>query len=148
MINIREATLGDYHTVMELMRHLNPDDLFPADSISRDVLNTIVKSDHLSVLLLEKDKQVVGTCYLNIIPNLTRNSSPYAVIENVVTSPTFRHQGIGKKLLQAAIKHAFDRSCYKVMLLTGRGDAVQTFYERCGMDGSSKHAFVVRKGDG
>ena len=42
---------------------------------------------------------VVATTYLNIIPNLTRSASPYAVIENVVVDETLRGTGLGKQIM-------------------------------------------------
>lgn len=142
---VRDATADDHTCVMELLRHLNSDDTAPDTHASLNVFNSILASQHFKVLVIEHEGLVAGTCYLNIIPNLTRGLSPYAVIENVVTLPQFRKLGLGKKLMQSAISRAFDEGCYKVMLLTGRGDGVQAFYKQCGMDADSKQAFIARR---
>lgn len=144
-MKVREAILEDHDAIMELMKHLNPDDVFADVSVSLKLFEAIVASKNFTLLVFDLDTYVVGTCYLNVIPNLTRNASPYAVIENVVTLPTVRKKGIGKALMDAAIKRAFEVGCYKVMLFTGRDDGVQEFYKNCGMEGESKRAFVVRK---
>lgn len=89
-------------------------------------------------------RSAYGTCYINIIPNLTRRAAPYAVIEDVVTHPDFRRQGIGKALISHALKFAKTDGCYKVMLLTGGDQDVLDFYKSCGMKSGVKTAFVER----
>ena len=49
--------------------------------------------------MLEVDGVVVATTYLNLIPNLTRSASPYAVIENVVIEETRRDERLGKQIV-------------------------------------------------
>jgi hypothetical protein len=46
--------------------------------------------------------------------------------------------------VQAAIKTAWDQDCYKVMLASGRPDAV-SFYESVGLKRSGKNFFEARK---
>jgi len=141
---MRLARSSDHEAVMGLMQHLNPDDP-PIDStISSRVFAEIVNSSNLHILLIEKNDEVVGTCYLNIIPNLTRSARPYAVIENVVVKPELQGCGLGKIIVKAAIQQAFDNDCYKVMLMTGRDQGVKQFYEKCGMNSSSKSALIIR----
>jgi GNAT superfamily N-acetyltransferase len=83
---------------------------------------------------------------LTIIPNLTRGAQPYGVIENVVTHPDFRRQGIGTRILQAALASAWERGCYKVMLMTGRKDeATLRFYQQAGFEAGVKTAFVAKR---
>ena len=47
---------------------------------------------------------IVGTCTLNLCPNLSWSGRPYAIIENVIVAPQYRNQGIGKELLRYAIE--------------------------------------------
>ena len=141
---IRDAKSSDFKSVLELLAHLNPDDPDLSESKSLPVYSQILASENLSIILAEKIDTIVGTCYLNIIPNLTRGASPYAVIENVVTHPDFRRQGIGRALVASALETAKNKACYKVMLLTGGNKGVQRFYESCGMHAGIKTAFIVR----
>jgi hypothetical protein len=47
----------------------------------------------------------------------------------------------------AALKHAWDRNCYKVMLLTGRkNEGIYRFYESAGFDRHAKQAFLAKPG--
>jgi len=141
---VREATYEDHDVVIELMQHLNPDDPVLTDSISRGMFAEILESKNFTIMVAVKSTTIVGTCYLNVIPNLTRGALPYAIIENVVTHPEFRRQGIGKALISNALNLAKSAGCYKVMLLTGGDISVQKFYEKCGMQSGSKTAFVKR----
>ena len=92
---------------------------------------------------------LVATCTLAVVPNLTQGCRPFGVIENVVTRPDRRRRGYGRAVLRHALAHAWDRGCYKVMLMTGRrNEATYRFYESAGFDRHAKQAFVaVRVGD-
>ena len=89
--------------------------------------------------------ELVSTCTIMVIPNLTRGCRPYALIENVVTAPEHRKKGWGRAVLGAALAFAWEEGCYKVMLLTGRKDeATRKFYVGAGFDPDGKQAFVAR----
>jgi GNAT superfamily N-acetyltransferase len=93
----------------------------------------------------DADGDLVASCNLVIVPNLTRAGRPYGVIENVVTHPDHRGQGCARAVLAAALAHAWGEGCYKVVLTTSRLDAgTAAFYEKCGFDGADKRAFVAR----
>jgi len=141
----RYATQSDYDSVIALLRQLNPDDPIIDKTIGMGIFSSILASSDLKIYLAELDGRVVSTCYLNVIPNLTRGGQPYALIENVVTDQACRRQGAGATLLKQAIADAFEQGCYKVMLLTGRDERVHTFYEHCGMEKNKKTAFIKRQ---
>lgn len=92
----------------------------------------------------ETDGDLVATCTLALIPNLTRNLRPYGLIENVVTDPAFRKKGFGTEVLQCALHEAWGAGCYKVMLATGsRDEATLRFYERAGFIRGLKTGFIA-----
>lgn len=89
--------------------------------------------------------ELVSSCTIMVIPNLTRGARPYGLIENVVTHSKHRGQGYGKALLAQALEFAWSQRCYKVMLMTGRKDeGTHHFYESAGFDSQSKKAFVAK----
>jgi len=143
-LTLRQATYSDYESVFSLLQQLNPDDPAIDKTIGKSIYNTILESEGLAFYIADLDDQSVSTCYLNVIPNLTRGGQAYAVIENVVTKETHWRMGIGSALVKHATAQAFEKGCYKVMLLTGRDERVHTFYEHCGMEKDSKTAFVKR----
>lgn len=101
-------------------------------------------ADHTIVFLAVSGDALAASCTLTIIANLTRDARPYAVIENVVTDPAFRRQGLAHAVLRAAQQAAWDAECYKIMLATGRPGLVP-FYEAAGFELSGKRYFEMRR---
>ncbi|MGE0280660.1 MAG: N-acetyltransferase family protein [Rhizobiaceae bacterium] len=87
----------------------------------------------------------VTTCTLIVVPNLTRQATPYALIENVATASGQQGHGYGTAIVSEAVRRAFEHGCYKVMLLTGSKEpATLRFYERAGFE-QSKTGFQMRR---
>lgn len=82
---IREACLGDFGQILELYSQLHSEDPAISDGRNVSLFESIISSEHLFSFVGVIDAKIVATCYLNLIPNLTRNASPYGIIENVVT---------------------------------------------------------------
>lgn len=144
-LRVRLAQADDLPAVMALYRQLNLDDLEVDPHLSKMAFDAILASPHFELFVAEVAGQVVATCYLNVIPNLSRNLAPYAVLENVVTEQSLREQGIGKALVAHALTNAWQRGCYKVMLQTGsRKQSTHAFYRACGFSADDKFAFVAR----
>ena len=142
---IREAQLSDFNEVKRLYAQLNPDDPIVTDGRDEPVFQTIVDSEHLHLFVGELDGRLVATCYVNFIPNMTRNVSPYCIIENVVTEQELRNQGLGKAIIKHALDFAWKQGCYKVMLQTGsKRESTHNFYKSCGFRADDKFAFVAR----
>ncbi|EIC85999.1 GNAT family N-acetyltransferase [Serratia sp. M24T3] len=143
-MQIRSVEKHDLPQLMALYRHLNPND---ADTELHDAelklerLRTYPGSDIFIGCL---DKEIVASCTLVVIPNLTRGGAPYALIENVVTQTNYRNRGYGKLLLSAAVEAAWRAECYKVMLLTGsQSESVHNFYLAAGFE-QNKTGFQIR----
>jgi GNAT superfamily N-acetyltransferase len=143
-LTIRLAAQHDLPAILALNSQLNPDDLpLPPDEQLADVWQQLLDNPIMHTFVAEQAEQIVGTCVLAIMPNLTRGARPYGLIENVVTDAAVRGQGIGRALLQAVLAFAWQQRCYKVMLLTGRPDAVP-FYERVGFRRDAKIGLVAK----
>lgn len=144
MILLRLAQKHDYDQLINLLRQLNPGDPEVTES-EQSVFERIIESNHLDLIVAESKGKLLGTCYINIIPNMTAGGRPYAVIENVVTDSKHRNKGIGKSILNRALEIAWEKKCYKVMLMSGRTDkAVHSFYQSCGFDPDEKQAYIRR----
>lgn len=145
MAVFREAGPDDFHDILRLYQQLHPKDPVRHDGSEATAFTQILGSDGLHLFVLEIDGAIVATTYLNIIPNLTRSASPYAVIENVVVEKTLRGTGLGKQIMAATLQTAWDAGCYKAMLQTGsRTPATHAFYRACGFSPDAKQAYLAR----
>lgn len=142
---VREATSGDFAQVLRLYRQLQPEDPILHNGADRRAFDAILDSPLLYLLVLEKDGEILATTYLNVIPNITRSASPYAVIENVVVDESVRGTGLGKQVMAETLTHAWDHGCYKAMLLTGSSNPnTHGFYRACGFSPDAKTAYLAR----
>jgi GNAT superfamily N-acetyltransferase len=142
---IREALSDDFDAVVRLYRQLQPNDPVLSDGSDRAAFDAILATPGLTLFVLEQDDMVVATTYLNIIPNLSRGASPYAVIENVVVDETLRGTGLGKQIMAATLAAAWAAGCYKAMLMTGsRRASTHAFYRSCGFSPDEKSAYLAR----
>lgn len=142
---IMEASLEDLAGVMRLYAQLNPDDPVLGDGRKLHEFKKIISSDNLFLFIGFVDGEIIVTCYLNIIPNMSRNASPYGIIENVVADREFRSRGYGKALVKHALDFAWSNGCYKVMLQSGsKRESIHGFYKACGFSANEKVAFVAR----
>ncbi|HEX3752416.1 MAG TPA: GNAT family N-acetyltransferase [Streptosporangiaceae bacterium] len=145
MAVFREAGTDDFRGIWRLYRQLHPKDPVLHDGSDAAAFAQILGSPGLHLFVLEIDEAVVATTYLNIIPNLTRSASPYAVIENVVVEETLRGTGLGQQIMAATLQAAWDAGCYKAMLQTGsRTPATHAFYRACGFSPDAKTAYLAR----
>ncbi len=146
VLDIRPLATGDLQALLALYQHLHAsDDPLPSLARVEAVWADLLADPHNLYLGGFVGGQLVASCVLTTIPNLTRGCRPYGLIENVVTHDAFRQRGFGKAVLQHALQRAWAQGCYKAMLMTGRKDvAVMQFYEGAGFDRHDKQAFVAR----
>jgi GNAT superfamily N-acetyltransferase len=142
----RRIEPNDLTGVLALYHQLHPDEELPSEESLRTVWPQLLTSPLVHLLVGELDGALVCTCTLVIVPNLTRQARPYALVENVVTDRAYRRQGIGTAILRHALEQAWEEGCYKVMLLTGRDDTVR-FYEQAGFRSDMKTGLVAHPGN-
>ena len=132
--------------LLELYRHLHSEDCKPKDERNfSDVWKEICSNEMIFYFGAYCERKLVGSCHLVIVPNLSRGCRPYGMIENVVTHADYRSRGIAKGVLQWALQKAWERDCYKVMLMTGsKQEWVLRFYEKAGFKRNEKTAFLAK----
>jgi GNAT superfamily N-acetyltransferase len=141
----REAGLDDLKSVLCLYGQLNPDDPVIDVEVGSAIFQKIEKNPDLHLFVLECDASIVASTYLNVIPNLSRSASPYAVIENVVVEQSRRGTGLGKQIMAGTLQFAWSAGCYKAMLMTGsKRPSTHGFYRACGFSGNAKTAYLAR----
>ncbi len=140
---IREVTENDLGGLLNLYTHLH-DNLVPNESNELTSLweSILVDKNH-HIIVAEYEGRIVSSCVCIIVPNLTHNQQPYALIENVVTDEKYRGKGYATACLDYAKGIALKENCYKLMLLTGsKKESTLRFYERAGYNRNDKTAFI------
>ncbi|EIV93590.1 GNAT family N-acetyltransferase [Frankia sp. QA3] len=140
-LRIRLATTDDLPALLELYRQLAR---FPPGSLPTDmttagpVLARILGDPARRLTVAETGGQVVGTADLMIVPNLTHDGRPWAIVENVVVDHGSRRLGVGQELMTDVVRAARSAGCYKIQLLS-RNDRSEAhlFYKTVGFDPSA-----------
>lgn len=142
---VRTLTESDMPHLQKLYRYLDADNTEIPLNEALQRWEMLKGYPHSDIFVACKDEVPVASCSLIVIPNLTRIGAPYALIENVVTHPDHRKQGLGTAVLHAAIETAWQAGCYKVMLMTGSKQAsTLKFYQDAGFE-QSKTGFQIRR---
>jgi len=141
---VRLATESDLPRIMELLQQLSLGE--PRERVSsplpesyRRALQQIEADRRQQLLVVEDGGRVVGTLCLIVVPNLSHEGRPYALVENVVVDETERSGGYGELLLRHAMAEAQRAGCYKLALTSNkqRPDA-HRFYQRLGLRATSE----------
>ena len=143
MEGVREAQDSDLQEILNLYLHLH-ETLLPEDknTLNRTWMQILDDSNH-HLIVYEKEGRIVSSCVCVVIPNLSRNLRPYALIENVVTHTAYRGRGYATACLNYAREVAVKNGCYKIMLLTGAKDSnILSFYRNAGYNSNDKTAFI------
>jgi len=141
---IREITQNDLEGLMELYTHLHGNPFPLRDEKLLSVWQTVLDDKDHHIIVAEEDEKIVSSCVCVIVPNLTHNRQPYALIENVVTDPLYRGKGYATKCLDYAKELAVKENCYKIMLLTGsKEEKTHRFYKNAGYNSNDKTAYIM-----
>jgi N-acetylglutamate synthase and related acetyltransferases len=140
---IREITEHDLVGLLQLYEQLHNN---PMPEIQDELKNLwiriVYEKDH-HIIVAEENGKIVSSCVCVIIPNLTHNQQPYAIIENVITDVSYRNKGLATQCLAYAKELALKENCYKLMLLTGsKKDSTLSFYEKAGYNRTDKTGFI------
>lgn len=135
--------LEDTLDLIELFRQLLPNDSY--DSIKvENTLKEIIEMPNIYIFVLEKDSQIIASCTVAIIINLTHGCRPFAIVENVITKENERGNGYGQILINNAKDFAVIKNCHKIMLQTRRKEKyVLDFYKKCGFDDTISMGFMI-----
>ena len=99
------------------------------------------------VLVLRDGPAAVGMVSVLFLPS-TAMGGRVALLEDMVVRPDARGDGVGSRLLRAAIEFAGSAGCLRVTLLTDTDNAAaQRFYGRCGFERSPMIPMRLQLGD-
>ncbi|MGB8684495.1 MAG: GNAT family N-acetyltransferase [Candidatus Binatus sp.] len=139
-VRIRRARLGDESEIEDLYRQLHEGDYKSpgATKMRRAMRSLLLRPDEI-LLVAVRDGHVVGTNHILIFRHLARTLRPSAILENMVVDSRSRGAGVGDLLMEAALKVARRRGCYKLSLTSNRKrPRAHNFYENFGMTHSHK----------
>lgn len=142
---VREINENEMNELLELYLHLHEDSVPETSEHLNKTWNCVIQDKNHHIIVKEIEGKIVASCVCVIIPNLTRNVRPYALVENVVSHEKYRGKGYATECLNYAKKIAIDNNCYKMMLLTGsKEEKTLKFYENAGYNSNDKTAFIQK----
>ncbi|WP_336004611.1 GNAT family N-acetyltransferase [Fusobacterium polymorphum] len=143
MTMVREAVKEDLNELLNLYLFLHEKNIPENSDYLENTWKTIIEDINHHIIVNEVNGKIVSSCVCVIIPNLTRNIRPYALIENVVTNENYRGKGYATECLNYAKEIAIKNNCYKMMLLTGiKNENTLAFYKNAGYNSNDKIAFI------
>jgi GNAT superfamily N-acetyltransferase len=136
---IRQATLDDVKDILHIY----------AEALDNGKVITVEKAQKIflkqqqypnyQVFIALYEQQTVGTFALLIMENMAHNGTPSAVVEDVGILPSMQGKGIGKLMMEFALKYSKEKGCYKMSLSSNlRREKAHQFYESLGFN---KHGF-------
>jgi len=143
--SVRRIKPEELDELLALYAQLHPDD-DPLPDRAELYLKwaDIILNPLLHYFVGECGGEIVSSCTLAIIPNLTRGARPYGLIENVITREDCRNRGFGTAILHYALQIAWDAHCYKVMLLSGsKKEETLQFYDGAGFQRGIKTGYIA-----
>ena len=140
---LREAVKEDLDKLLNLYLFLHEKNIPENSDYLENTWKTIIEDINHHIIVNEVNGKIVSSCVCVIVPNLTRNIRPYALIENVVTNEKYRGKGYATECLNYAKEIASKNNCYKMMLLTGtKSENTLAFYKNAGYNSDAKIAFI------
>lgn len=140
---IREINANDFDGLMQLYTELHNNELPIKNDRVIGIWNKVLNDKDHHVIIADDNGNIVSSCVLVVVPNLTHAQRPYALIENVVTKSLHRRKGLATQCLNYAAEIAQENNCYKIMLLTGAKDSgTLDFYRQAGYNDEDKKAFI------
>lgn len=143
MIMVREAIKKDLNELLNLYLFLHEKNIPENSEYLENTWKTIIEDINHHIVVKEINGKIVSSCVCVIVPNLTRNIRPYALIENVVTNEGYRGKGYATECLNYVKEIAIKNNCYKMMLLTGtKSENTLALYKNAGYNSDDKIAFI------
>ena len=91
IMEIRELSESDLKSLLNLYQYLHTSDSpLPSTEVIEKTWNDIQKTRNFIYFGAFIGTEIISSCTLSVIPDLTRSCRPYGVIENVITAPDYR----------------------------------------------------------
>ncbi len=138
--DIRRATCHDLPAIMALIAQMDLDDSPPLTlAQAEEIFTRISTYANHELYVAAVDTDIVGTFALLIVHHLSHHGARSLIIEDVVVRDDWRGQGVGRALMEYAVRRGQALGCYKLMLSSGiRRERAHAFYENLGFQ---KHGY-------
>lgn len=144
-MRVRKARETDLDGITRLYACLHLHHVTEPNSETEFSWRKIVHSRTSTIFVAEVDGLLVSTCMVAVIPSFAKAGRPIGVIEHVVTLDEFRGRGFARATISAAISYAWQKSCGKLLLLSGANRLeAHRMYESLGFDGNVERGFVMK----
>jgi GNAT superfamily N-acetyltransferase len=138
-LEIRAAGDADLPAVLNLHAELEKDHQLLSMEQAQTIFKAMKRYPDYTLYVATWDGVIVGTFTLLIMDGLAHLGSPSGIVEDVVVHANWRGRGIGKRMMQFAMKRCRARGCYKLALSSHRKrEAAHRFYESLGFQ---KHGY-------
>lgn len=136
---IRLATLDDVKDILHIYAEALDNGKVISVEKAQEIFLKQQQYPDYQVFVAIHEQQIVGTFALLIMENMAHNGTPSAVVEDVGILPMLQGKGIGKMMMEFALKYANEKGCYKMSLSSNlRREKAHQFYESLGF---KKHGF-------
>lgn len=109
-MEIREAGNQDLRQLLVLYTQLHNNAMPSFDEELENIWNDIISDRNHHVLIGVDNEQIISSCVIVIIPNLTHEQCPYALVENVITHVQYRNKGYATQLLKLCTRFSEERT--------------------------------------
>ncbi|CAG9577425.1 putative glucose 6-phosphate N-acetyltransferase [Leishmania major strain Friedlin] len=129
-IIIRDLETCDLGEVLELLSHLTSAPALSQEELEQLHARRVLAGVRTRVAVSSTTQKILGTASLIVEPKFTRGGKCVGHVEDVVTHPDCRGQGIGRELLSSLVEVARASDCYKVVL--NCTDDMVAYYSKAG----------------
>lgn len=131
ILEIKTVTSQDLPVLNQLYTEIDGESPLSVSHVQQ-IFQQIQQVPNYQIYIAWLNGEAVGTFSLLFIPMILHNSKS-ALIDAVVVTSTYRNQGIGKAMIQEALKRSREAGCYKAMLSSNlKRTAAHQFYESLG----------------
>jgi GNAT superfamily N-acetyltransferase len=134
MLGIQTAQAADLAPILQLLHtQLQEHDIVLTDQALQRATQRLIEDHALGRILTARlDGELVGVAVISFLWTL-EHGGPAAWLDEVYVEPSRRGEGIGRKLVEAAMQVARDSGCIALDLEVDAGhEAAERLYERMG----------------
>ena len=142
-VEVRPAIVADVPALLDLYEQLAEGyGDGPGLSVAQGeaIVREIAGQPDRALLTATVDGAVAGTVDLLLVrPSLNHHGRPWAAVENVVVGRDFRRLGVGRALMEEAVRRAREAGCHRLQLLSRmQRTEAHAFYRAIGMEASAQ----------